>query len=527
MKAYHDILRQVLEEGVISDDRTGTGTMRTTGAMFKHNMQDGFPLVTTKKVNPNTVFSELEFFIKGLTDKQWLKDRKCNIWNSWSYKDGRMLSYDKQIQSIYERKSNDLGVLYGFNWRHYGGDKQNHYPNANIPYNTLKKPINDDIHSSKNYGDFVILNDDNKSEVSIQFIETGYEMSSSNSNLIRGQVKDPYFKKYFGVACIGEYNKTNLYHTHLKSIWCNMISRCYNVSDKDYNRYGANGIYVSNDWLIFANFQDDVSKLPNWDLKKSSLDEYTLDKDVNGGHSYSIHNCMWLDKKTQSSNKIDTIHFDVITPNGDVLKNITSLTDFCNKNGLDVSDANSRLNGKYKYTIQGFDFINPRRPFKDKFKMRPGIDQLKNAIEILKTNPTNRRIIVTAWNPVELDNMALPPCHHTLQFTSDGDYLDLTWFQRSVDTFLGLPFNIASYGMLLELVAATVGMKARYLVGQLVDVHIYTNHFTQVKTQLSREPKALPKLVLPENLDIFTWEYQQYQLVGYDPHPFIKAPIAV
>ena len=288
MKIYQDILRQILEEGTPSNDRTGTGTIKTTGAMFKHNMQDGFPLLTTKKINPKTVFVELEFFIKGLTDKQWLKDRNCNIWNEWC--SPLKVPYDTDIQTQQKMADEcDLGPIYGNQWRRWK-----------------------------------------------QYTET-----------------------------------------------------------------------------------DD---------------------------------------------------------------------------------------GQYTVTY---------------------IDQLKNAINTLKTNPTDRRNIVTAWNPAELHAMALPPCHKDFQLTSDGTYLDLTWTQRSVDTFLGLPFNIASYGMLLELIAKTVGMKPRYLVGQLVDVHLYSNHMTQVRTQLSRFPKQLPTLILPDNVDVFTWTHDQYELVGYDPAPFIKAPIAV
>jgi len=298
MKAYHDILKQVLAEGNTSGNRTDTGAIKTTGAMFKHNMQDGFPLLTTKKINPNTVFAELEFFIKGNKSKQWLKDRKCNIWNDWCNPEKVPYGHDDETKAKMTEED-DLGRVYGVQWR---------------------------------------------------------------------------------------------------------------------------------DW---------------------------------GGHS------------TKTSEKL----------------------------GEDT----------WKYTFNDI----------------PGIDQLKNTIETLKTNPNDRRNIVMAWNPAELDQMALPPCHFGFQITSDGEYVDLTWFQRSVDTFLGLPFNIASYGMLLELIAKTVGMKARYLVGQLVDVHIYVNHIDQVNEQLSRTEKKLPTLVLPDDIDIFDWEYNQYEMLDYDPHPFIKAPIAV
>jgi thymidylate synthase len=293
MKAYSDILNEVLTTGELDDNRTDTKAYRIPGAMFKHDMRTGFPLLTTKKINPQTVFTELEFFIKGLSDKQWLKDRGCNIWNEWC---------------------NPKKVPYG--------------------------------------------NDED---------------------------------------------------TKQKMVEENDLGRCYGVQ-----------------WVS------------------------------------------WL-----------------------------------------------------KYTCTGYD-----SRFGPLYSVE-SINQLKNAIETLKKNPTSRRNIVTAWNPAELDQMALPPCHKDFQFFSNGDWVDLHWSQRSVDTFLGLPFNIASYGLLLELVAKHVGMTPRYLIGHLGDVHLYENHVEQAKLQLSRETLLLPKLILPDNIDIFTWESNQFQVVDYQHHAFIKAPIAV
>ena len=156
------------------------------------------------------------------------------------------------------------------------------------------------------------------------------------------------------------------------------------------------------------------------------------------------------------------------------------------------------------------------------------IDQLANAIETIKTNPTSRRIIVTAWNPGELDKMALPPCHAFFQFFVANNKLSLQMYQRSCDMFLGVPFNIASYSLLLHLIAQATNLKAGEFVHTLGDAHIYRNHFEQVKEQLSRKPFPSPKLWLnPEIKDIDGFNMEDIKLENYQYHPSIKAPMAV
>ena len=156
------------------------------------------------------------------------------------------------------------------------------------------------------------------------------------------------------------------------------------------------------------------------------------------------------------------------------------------------------------------------------------IDQLANAIEMIKHNPTSRRIIVTAWNPGELDKMALPPCHAFFQFFVANNKLSLQMYQRSCDMFLGVPFNIASYSLLLHMVAQATDLNPREFVHTLGDAHIYHNHFEQVKEQLSRKPFALPKLWLnPEIKNIDDFKMEDIKLESYESHPPIKAPMAV
>jgi thymidylate synthase len=166
----------------------------------------------------------------------------------------------------------------------------------------------------------------------------------------------------------------------------------------------------------------------------------------------------------------------------------------------------------------------------NRFDSNSGCDQLKAVVDTLKTNPEDRRMLVSAWNPLQLDSMALPPCHFAFQVVVTGEGLDtlnLNWFQRSVDCFLGLPFNIASYGLLLKLLAMEVGMKEGYLCGMLSDVHIYENHIDQVKLQLERDPFELPAVEIPNFDSIFNWSYEQRKVINYKHHPKISGDIAV
>jgi len=191
------------------------------------------------------------------------------------------------------------------------------------------------------------------------------------------------------------------------------------------------------------------------------------------------------------------------------------------------------------------------------------IDQLGEAIEKLKNNPDDRRIIVTAWNVGEIDEMNLPPCHHTYHLSStlmtlaekinyartlygnmdwwslehpkvlaitnsEKRYLSLNWIQRSVDTFLGLPYNIASYGLLLSMIAQVVDMVPYELIGSLGDTHLYVNHLDQANLQMGRNPKGLPMLILnPDIKNIDDFKYEDFMITGYDPHPHIKGEISV
>ena len=288
MKAYLDIVQKILDKGFRKTNRTGVDALSIAGAMFEHDMSEGFPLLTTKKVPFGMVRSELEFFIRGYTDKEWLKEQKNSIWNEWCSPDVVPYSNDEQtkVKMMNER---ELGPIYGWQWRNFGA-------------------------------------------------------------------------------------------------------------------------------------------------------------------KYTAHNSL---------------------PAGQ------------------------------------------------------GVDQLKKLVQTLKTNPDDRRMIVSAWNPCDLNRMALPPCHYSFQVTVIDGKVNLLWNQRSVDVALGLPFNIASYGCLLHLLAKEAGLGEGKLIGFLGDVHIYINHIKAISIQLTRKPKALPQIKTENFTSIFDWHYQDTIVENYDPHPAIKFEIAV
>jgi thymidylate synthase len=163
----------------------------------------------------------------------------------------------------------------------------------------------------------------------------------------------------------------------------------------------------------------------------------------------------------------------------------------------------------------------------DKKPVGTGIDQLAIVVKELKENPDNRRMIVTAWNPLDIAHMALPPCHYSFQLTVTDSKLNLLWNQRSVDVALGLPFNIASYAALLHLLAKEADLTEGRLIGFLGDTHIYVNHIDAIKEQVARVPGKLPQIVTGNFTSIFEWTYTDSKIENYDPYPAIKFDIAV
>jgi len=307
-RQYQELLKDIMTNGVEKDDRTGTGTISVFGRQIRHNMSEGFPLLTTKKMAVKTMMTELKWFLKGDTNIKYLVDNGCNIWNGDAYK----------------RYKEDKGTL------------------AMGPKSFIQK------------------------------IKT----------------------------------------------------------------------------------QDRFAEM--W------------------GELGPIYGKQWREWKTESLIK-------------------TTLKD--------------PLSGEDTY-VEGTKYI----------------DQIKNLIDGLKNNPNSRRHMVSAWNVGELDKVVLPPCHYGFQCYVANGKLSLMWNQRSVDTFLGLPFNIASYGTLLLLLCEETGYQPGELVGNLGDTHLYKNHIDQANEQCGRRPYKLPTIKL-ENINLLDGEFD-YKIENYESHPTIKAPLS-
>lgn len=202
------------------------------------------------------------------------------------------------------------------------------------------------------------------------------------------------------------------------------------------------------------------------------------------------------------------------------LKGDTNIA-YLKENGVSIwdewADENGNLGPVYGYQWRSWPAPDGRH-----------IDQIANLLKMLHGNPNSRRLIVSAWNPALVDEMALPPCHCLFQFYVADGKLSCQLYQRSADIFLGVPFNIASYAMLTMMIAQVVGLKPGEFIHTLGDAHIYANHFEQARLQLTRTPKKLPTMwINPEVKDLFAFRFEDFQLEGYEADPTIKAPIAV
>lgn len=202
------------------------------------------------------------------------------------------------------------------------------------------------------------------------------------------------------------------------------------------------------------------------------------------------------------------------------LKGDTNIA-YLKENGVSIwdewADEHGNLGPVYGYQWRSWPAANGKH-----------IDQIKQVIEQIKNNPDSRRLIVSAWNVAEIDNMALPPCHAFFQFYVADGKLSCQLYQRSADIFLGVPFNIASYALLTMMVAQVCGLQAGDFIHTLGDAHLYNNHLEQTKLQLSRETRPLPTMKLnPKVTDIFDFTFDDFTLENYDPHPHIKAPVAI
>ena len=464
---YTNLLREVLQQGSAKSDRTGTGTLSSFGCRMRFDLSLGFPLLTTKVVPLKHTAAELLWFVSGSTNVADLPEYAQKWWTPWQGPDG------------------DLGPIYGEQYR-------------------------------KNRWWFEV-------EPLIFDAPVAPDVSSLEATV-------------FGVGDLGQHRrKTGLspdkepeHIRMLKTVWREMLRRCYSKGCDAYAAYGAKGVHVSPEWHSFDNFVQDAVHLPGWSLKLEYPDDYSLDKDILcASNRYSRETCMWASRAEQGWNTSTNTPFVATDPLG-VQHTFPSLGEMCRAHGVNVSAVHRALRGAL-HTHHGwtnFRYLNPEGGKVLRFRE---LDQLKLFVADLKHSPDSRRHVMTLWNSAAMQHAKLPCCHGSViqGYVANGR-LSLQVYQRSADLFIGVPVNIASYALLTHMLAQQCGLGVGDLVWVGGDCHIYSNHATQVEEQLSRAPRPSPTLRLARRPDsIFDYTLDDFIVEGYDPHPAIKAPVAV
>jgi len=544
MKQYLDLVKTVLEEGSLKLNRTGIDTISYFAYPFRHDLANGFPLLTTKKMSESlwkSLVHELLWFISGENHIRNLR-KHTKIWDAWADEEG------------------NVGPIYGVQWTrwksdeiiavekkicHEDFDKEYQYPlfplelqDEDIPLKLRSDHIN-----AQGYVFRVIkplFKDQQRGLVyKIQFVHTGYspKYGIRQDVIHNGQIKDLYEPSVCNVGFLGEYDKTSCsVFSDIKKTWDHMLERCYNKNCKEYVFYGAKGVKVCKRWHCFSNFLKDVTKLPNWQEKVNKPKEYQLDKDYYCSSCYSPNTCVWLLKS-------DNIRYASASPvvaqnKYDERETFISQVEFLKKYSIPRSVIPRILNTDKQY--RGWKLFNPDNSYT--YRKSLPINQLENIINEIKQNPNNRRLVMSAWNPAQIYKMGLPPCHAFVVFNVQNGRLCLHMTQRSCDIGLGVCFNIASYALLMHVVAKATGLDPGILSIMFVDAHIYCaelddntlvngiprceyDHVRVLKEQLTRDPFSLPQIEIsggPWNQHNF----EDFKLINYQSHGPLKMRVA-
>jgi thymidylate synthase len=473
MQSYLSLLDDILRNGEPHTDRTGVGTLSVFGRQWRHDMRTGFPLLTTKKMPLRWVFEELRWFLSGSTNEKDLSKEGVDIWKEWRNND------------------DELGPVYGKQWRHQDTIR-------------LVKQIH-------------------RPRPSKQKFETPEGMDKSHS----------YQPSFCGVACMGSIMGQPGGEKHfLLETWKGMIQRCYYPSHQAFDNYGGRGVWVCDRWLVFSNFVEDFELIEDWELKAEYPGDYTLDKDMSGSNVYSPATCRWASKREQSVNTADIRAFKATGADGSEIIS-TSAAGFAREHGLIKQSILACIRGRQSQHKNWL--FEPLPPAPDGFQLvYREVDQIKTLLAQISQTPNSRRLVVSAWNPLENGTMSLVPCHTLWQLKCHGQSeMSLHLYARSIDSFLGLPFNIASYALLLSMLCAATDRRPRELIISFGDLHLYTNHIEQAKLQLQRKPHTLPilGLTLPEGSTrlerLLNFKWENVGLYNYVSHGKIKADVAV
>lgn len=463
MENLKNLMQDIVDNGDTRMDRTNTGTKAVFGRTMRFDLKETFPVPTTKKLAFKAMASELIWFMKGCSNENHLKELLHG-----DDIDGKNTIWTGNRTADYwkhkEKFDGDLGRIYGQQWRYL----KKHLPEPNAE---------------------LLYNDDGKQLDVINYY-IGYYREDT----------------YLGEKCYND--EDSLLLKEWKSIIMDVITGKYKIENR---------------WLDFDSFKEDVKKLDNYSFKKLEPDNYHLSADYHQIKYYSRYSTTWLD--TKNHDMLKNGEQCVAVNKGKIAVGMSSEDLTVTLSHLTVAEIESAISTGLPtndgWTIKKKKITSPYIRY----------DQLNEVIRTLKHDPTSRRMIISAWNPTEFDEMALPPCHIMMQFfvkEVDGvKLLSCIMYQRSVDTFLGLPFNISSYSLMTKLIAHHVGMVADEFIWFGGDVHIYSNHADAVDEQLQRELFDLPTIEINYKDKFEDYQVSDFVLVDYKYGNPIKAPMAV
>ena len=547
-RTYESLLIHILNNGYDYEDpnRKGVKRREVLNYTFRHEFKDGFPAITTKKLNYKSVVTELIQFLSGSTDITKMRENGCNIW-------------DKDIAPFDPHGKKCIGMNYPHQWRNFGGVPDTK-PVDKTPFTNYYEypggdPPEDMVVTTKSHGSFLIeyqFKEGSHNYYSILFLKTGTR-SKVRTSRVNLDIYDCYAPTILSVGCLGDLTKIKKseFYKSLFTIWHGMMSRCYNEKNDNYSYYGGRGVRVSNRWKCFEYFYNDVMFIENWEDKVKNWNDYNLDKDIIGeGFTYSQETCKWVTKfenTQQSKAKYQYVIRNSLT---------NEVYSFVNQS-LAIRQLNIKHQGNFAAMLRNERTQSEHWSIVSKKKLVNNVDQIQELIDNMTNKPMSSELIVSAWNPSDKKEMSLPPCHYGFQIVmrplnkikcecseSQAIYcgskcqipqygFELHWQQRSVDTFLGLPFNIASYATLALILEKITGYKALAIQGDLKKVHLYDNSFDAVIEQLSRDVDKYSCGVFDfPAFDEFEWETldelfhkiqpEDITLEGYESYPGIK-----
>lgn len=551
MIEYLKLVEKILKEGEEKSDRTGTGTISLPFQQMRFPLYDGsIPLLTTKKMHVRSIIYELLWYLQGNTSNKELERHNVSIWREWADEDGR------------------LGPIYGRMWRSFpppegyfpikkriiekDTTQQRSWKDSRINTSLVHGKYSGKVFNNTQGLLYIVLGVDGQnsngtkgsrtSTYAVQFENTKWIKYKVDTRLVKnGNFVDQSIPSVYNVGILGDYRnkKETRVNKKLRRVWEQMISRCYNEKDALFHRYGGRGVIVCNRWLVLSDFITDVKQLPNW-FEAQHNDGYELDKDYYGDNKiYHPETCVWVLKCNNNQHK--TICTSVLLKNEQEAKYFPSINSAATFLGTTSLPISHRIRHGLDTRIKNFT-VQPFNNSEYVVRSLPHFDQIADAINTLRTNPTDRRIVVTSWHPslaprlsatpsinAQLGYQSLPPCHAFFQFWSNGSgELRCHLYQRSCDVGLGVPFNIVQYSILTHMIAHVTGHTAVEFVWTGGDVHIYKNHIEQLKQQLQRTPHTPPKLELNPNVtEINDFTYEDINIISYTHHPAIRMDVSV